>query len=39
MYKCIVIEDEPLAMERTKGFIEKIPFLFLCATFDNAMMD
>ena len=37
MYKCIVIEDEPLAMERTKGFIEKIPFLFLCATFDNAM--
>ena len=37
MYKCIVIEDEPLAMERTKGFIEKIPFLFLCATFYNAM--
>ena len=37
MYKCIVIEDEPLAMERTKGFIEKIPFLYLCATFDNAM--
>jgi DNA-binding LytR/AlgR family response regulator len=37
MYKCIVIEDEPLAMERTKDFIEKIPFLYLCATFDNAM--
>jgi two-component system, LytTR family, response regulator len=37
MYKCIVIEDEPLDMERTKGFIEKIPFLYLCATFDNAM--
>ena len=37
MYKCIVIEDEPLAMERTRGFIEKIPFLYLCATFDNAM--
>jgi len=36
-YTCIIIEDEPLALERTKDFTEKIPFLKLCATFDNAL--
>ena len=36
-YRCIIIEDEPLALERTKGFVEKVPFLNLCATFDNAL--
>lgn len=36
-YSCIIIEDEPLAMERTKGFVAKIPDLELCATFDNAL--
>jgi two-component system, LytTR family, response regulator len=35
--RCIIIEDEPLALERTKGFVEKVPFLNLCATFDNAL--
>ena len=34
---CIIIEDEPLALERTKDFVTKIPFLNLCATFDNAL--
>jgi two-component system, LytTR family, response regulator len=34
---CIIIEDEPLAMERTKAFVTKIPFLNLCDTFDNAL--
>ncbi|WPR70361.1 LytTR family DNA-binding domain-containing protein [Flavobacterium sp. NG2] len=34
---CIIIEDEPLALERTKGFVLKIPFLKLCGTFDNAL--
>lgn len=34
---CIIIEDEPLALERTKGFVDKIPFLNLCGTFDNAL--
>lgn len=34
---CIIIEDEPLALERTKMFVEKIPFLNLLATFDNAL--
>jgi len=36
-YSCIIIEDEPLALERTRGFVNKIPFLNLCATFDNAI--
>lgn len=36
-YSCIIIEDEPLALERTKGFVQKIPFLKLSATFDNAL--
>ncbi len=37
-YTCIIIEDEPLALERTKEFVKKIPFLSLEATFDNALM-
>lgn len=36
-HTCIIIEDEPLALERTKDFVQKIPFLNLCTTFDNAL--
>jgi len=36
-YTCIIIEDEPLALEKTKGFVSKVPFLQLSATFDNAL--
>ena len=36
-YKCIIIEDEPLALERTKNFVSKIPFLRLDALFDNSL--
>lgn len=36
-YKCIIIEDEPLALERTKNFVSKIPFLSLEAIFDNSL--
>lgn len=36
-FSCIIIEDEPLAMERTKLFVGKLPFLTLAATFDNAL--
>lgn len=36
-YSCIIIEDEPLALERTKSFVDKIPFLHLCGTFENAL--
>ncbi|MFM9908555.1 MAG: LytR/AlgR family response regulator transcription factor [Chitinophagaceae bacterium] len=35
--KCIVIEDEPLATERVKGFIQKLPFLKLVAQFENGV--
>ncbi|MEO0473745.1 MAG: LytTR family DNA-binding domain-containing protein [Bacteroidota bacterium] len=34
---CIIIEDEPLAMERTQAFVEKVPFLQLDATFEDAL--
>lgn len=36
-YSCIIIEDEPLALEKTKDFVIKVPFLQLKATFDNAL--
>ena len=36
-YTCIIIEDEPLALERTKIFVLKTPFLNLIGTFDNAL--
>lgn len=36
-YTCIIIEDEPLALEKTKDFVNKVPFLHLTATFDNAL--
>ncbi len=34
---CIIVEDEPLALERTKSFVLKLPFLQLLSTFENAM--
>jgi two-component system, LytTR family, response regulator len=34
---CIIIEDEPLALEKTRAFVNKVPFLNLAATFDNAL--
>lgn len=37
MISCIIAEDEPLAMERTKNYVQKLPYLQLLATFDNAM--
>ena len=36
-YSCIIIEDEPLALERTKDFVNRIPYLQLQGTFDNAL--
>lgn len=36
-FPCVIIEDEPLAMERTRAFVEKVPFLHLVASFDNAL--
>lgn len=34
---CIIIEDEPLAMEKLEGFISKVPFLKLEASFDSSL--
>jgi DNA-binding LytR/AlgR family response regulator len=34
---CIIVEDEPLAMERTREFVMKVPFLKLLHTFDNGI--
>jgi two-component system, LytTR family, response regulator len=34
---CIIVEDEPLALERTKSYVTKLPYLNLISTFDNGM--
>lgn len=34
---CIIVEDEPLAMERIKNYVLKLPFLQLLSMFDNAV--
>lgn len=34
---CIIIEDEPLALERTREYVLKLSFLNLLAAFDNAL--
>ena len=34
---CIAIDDEPLALEKMKDYISKVPFLNLMATFDNGI--
>jgi len=35
--KCVAIDDEPLALEIIKNYAEKVPFLDLVQTFDNAI--
>lgn len=34
---CIIVEDEPLALERTREYVLKLPFLNLSGVFDNAI--
>lgn len=34
--RCIIVEDEPLALERLRDYVERLPLLELVATFDNA---
>jgi two-component system, LytTR family, response regulator len=34
---CTIVEDEPLALERTREYVLKLPFLNLRAVFDNAL--
>lgn len=35
--KCIIVEDEPLALERIKEFVTRLPFLNLLYTTENAI--
>ena len=35
--KCLAVDDEPLALELVKGYIEQTPFLELAGTCDNAL--
>jgi two-component system LytT family response regulator len=37
MIRCVIIDDEPLAMEVSKSFIEKIPQLQLIGSFTDAI--
>ncbi|NQV03634.1 MAG: response regulator, partial [Bacteroidia bacterium] len=34
---CIAVDDEPLALEVIEDYIQKIPFLQLVKSFDNAL--
>jgi DNA-binding LytR/AlgR family response regulator len=34
---CIVVEDEPLALERVMGYVLKLPYINLLSTFDNGI--
>jgi len=36
MINCIAIDDEPLALAKLKSYIEKVPFLTLCAICKDA---
>jgi DNA-binding LytR/AlgR family response regulator len=35
--KCIAVDDEPLALDILKDYIEKIPFLEFCARFESPL--
>lgn len=36
-FSCIIIEDEPLALERTRQYVERVPSLDLLGTFENSL--
>lgn len=35
--KCIIVEDEPLAVRLLSGYIQQVPYLELCGTFREAI--
>lgn len=35
--ECIIVEDEPLALERIKGYVQKISYLNLIGEFNNGV--
>jgi DNA-binding LytR/AlgR family response regulator len=36
-FTCIAVDDEPLALEKVVSFVNRLPFIILKATFDNAI--
>src|ERR1700761_7569917 len=34
---CIIMEDEPLAQQRIRGYLERLPFMRLLGIFDNGI--
>jgi len=34
---CIIVEDEPLAQERIRGYLSKLPYMHLLGVFDGAI--
>jgi DNA-binding LytR/AlgR family response regulator len=34
---CVIIDDEPLAVDLIKGYVERTPILHLCGTYYNAV--
>jgi two-component system LytT family response regulator len=37
MTRCIIVEDEPLALERLEGYVRRLPVLRLLASFHDAL--
>ncbi len=35
--RCVIVDDEPLAIEKLKGFVSKVPYLQLVATYRSAI--
>lgn len=35
--RCIIVEDEPLAIDKLREYINRVPYLELLASFDNAI--
>jgi len=35
--RCVIIDDEPLAIEKLKGFVTKVPYLQLVASFQSGI--
>lgn len=36
--KCVIIDDEPLALELMESYVRKTPFLELCGKYNSAVM-
>ena len=36
--KCVIIDDEPLALELMESYVRKPPFLELCGKYNSAVM-